>query len=351
MAGVDVEADMSGLFVGEEQASLFPDEDQTQGDGGTQMNATANMDGADGGEKKKRVIKNPQPKLNADRLMGPRGVHTIEELFKDWKPSGHGKEFEDLDVIMHKLNHWAHRLYPKLPFDDTLDIIANRLGNKKVVTTHVKKIRMGMLVNPVREEEVVDDRVEAAVEREVERYDGGEGEPEIDPFQQLTSRTAAPLSHSSPGPRSSRLTEEQLERMKRNKELAARKKKEREDARRKEEEEDELMRDLEEENRPDQDQDVLRRLHIDEEIDLDNDKETPRSSTGPSASTEPVTTRAEVDICPEVVHEASRSAAAAVEWSETSEVYCGPVYEEKGEKEKEKDKNVLTMDEMMDEME
>jgi len=31
MAGVDVEADMSGLFVGEEQASLFPDEDQTQG--------------------------------------------------------------------------------------------------------------------------------------------------------------------------------------------------------------------------------------------------------------------------------------------------------------------------------
>ena len=46
------------------------------------MNATANMDVADGGEKKKRVIKNPQPKLNADRLMGPRGVHTIEELFK-----------------------------------------------------------------------------------------------------------------------------------------------------------------------------------------------------------------------------------------------------------------------------
>lgn len=41
------------------------------------------------------------------------------------------------------------------------------------------------------------------------------------------------------------MTEEQLERMKRNKELAARKKKEREEARRKEEEEDELMRDLE----------------------------------------------------------------------------------------------------------
>ena len=43
------------------------------------------------------------------------------------------------------------------------------------------------------------------------------------------------------------------------------------------------------------------------------------------------------------------SAAAAVEWSESSELYCGPVDEEKGEKKK--DENVLTMDEIMDEME
>ena len=46
------------------------------------MNSTANMNVTDVGEKKKRVIKNPQPKLNAERLMGPRGIHTIEELFK-----------------------------------------------------------------------------------------------------------------------------------------------------------------------------------------------------------------------------------------------------------------------------
>ena len=40
-----------------------------------------------------------------------------------------------------------------------------------MVTTHVKKIRMGMLVNPVREEEreVVDGRDEEEEEREVER--------------------------------------------------------------------------------------------------------------------------------------------------------------------------------------
>ena len=31
MAGVDVEADMDGLFGGEEQASIFPEDDMTQG--------------------------------------------------------------------------------------------------------------------------------------------------------------------------------------------------------------------------------------------------------------------------------------------------------------------------------
>ena len=78
---------------------------------------------------------------------------------------GRGREFEDLDIVMKKMEHWAHRytissgttsgflcalfsflmcpycflcvvifffsrLYPKLPFDDTLDIIANRLGKQ-----------------------------------------------------------------------------------------------------------------------------------------------------------------------------------------------------------------------------
>ena len=53
---------------------------------GTEMNATANLEGA-GEEKKKRVIRNPQPKLNADRIMGPRGIQTLEQVFKVGEPS------------------------------------------------------------------------------------------------------------------------------------------------------------------------------------------------------------------------------------------------------------------------
>ena len=73
--------------------------------------------------------------------MGARGVHTLEELFADFKPHGKGHEFEDLDVVMKKMEHWAHRLFPKLPFNSVLDIIANRLGKRKVCTNilHVCK--------------------------------------------------------------------------------------------------------------------------------------------------------------------------------------------------------------------
>ena len=46
-------------------------------------------------------------------------------------PTGSGHEYSDLDEVMKKMEHWAHRLYPKLPFDDVTDRIAV-LGKKMV---------------------------------------------------------------------------------------------------------------------------------------------------------------------------------------------------------------------------
>ena len=57
--------------------------------------------------------------------MGPRGIQTIEDLFEGWECKGKGKEFDDLDSVMKKLEIWAHRLYPKLPFDNVIDVIAD----------------------------------------------------------------------------------------------------------------------------------------------------------------------------------------------------------------------------------
>jgi len=239
MASVDAEADMENLFAGDDvhqdggmdtTQTLTQEEEQQRAEGG------ANLDVTGAGEVKKRVIRNPQPKLNPERLMGPRGVQTIEDLFGDWESKGKGKEFDDLEVVMKRMEHWAHRLYPKLPFDSVLDVVANRLGKKKAIQTHVKKIRLGMVTETVhvgggevREEED---------EREVERY-GEEEQPDV--FGELLRRAGGedvPLPPVQRVGQTGGLTEEQRERIRRNKELAAQKKKEKQEREQREAEEE-----------------------------------------------------------------------------------------------------------------
>ena len=223
----------------------------------------ANLDMTGAADKKKRIIKNPQPKLNPDRLMGPRGIQTIEDMFENWESKGKGREFDDLDVIMTKLEHWAHRLYPKLPFDNVVDVVANRLGKKKAVQTHVKKIRLGMVTAPVH---VGGDGADSEEEREVARY--GEGDQEQpDVFQELLRRAGGgdeelpPVRTQPPAVTSSGLTEEQRERMRRMKEAAAERK--REKAEREQREAEEAQRRAEVERQFDEEEEMERELMAD----------------------------------------------------------------------------------------
>ena len=78
---------------------------------------------------KKKIIRNPMPKLNPDRILGPRGVTILSEVFQDFTPKGGDHVFEDLDRAMKKMEHWAHRMYPKLPFDNTMERVSV-LGKK-----------------------------------------------------------------------------------------------------------------------------------------------------------------------------------------------------------------------------
>ena len=222
----------------------------------------ANMDMTSAGDKKRRVIKNPQPKLNPDRLMGPRGIQTIEDLFENWESKGKGREFDDLDVIMTKLEHWAHRLYPKLPFDNVVDVVANRLGKKKAVQTHIKKIRLNMVTAPVH---VGGDAGDSEEEREVARY--GEGDQEQpDVFQELLRKAGGgdeelPPVVTQPPVTNSGLTEEQRERMRRMKEAAAEKKKEK--AEREQREAEEAQRRAEVERQFGEEEEMERELMAD----------------------------------------------------------------------------------------
>lgn len=94
----------------------------------------------------KRVNRNPQPKLDAERLKGPKGIHVVEKHFMDFKFRGKGNEKNDLNQLMKRLEYWSHRLFPKLEFDDFLTKLET-LGTKKPVQTHLTKIRLGMLVD------------------------------------------------------------------------------------------------------------------------------------------------------------------------------------------------------------
>ena len=256
MASVDAEAELDDLFAEEAQEagtqSLTQEEEEQRA--GNQSKVDLTGDG-----KKKRIIKNPQPKLNPERLMGDKGIQTVEGYFKDWQSKGKGREFDDLELVMKKLEHWAHRLYPKLPFDSVIDIVANRLGKKKAVQTHVKKIRLGMSTAPVRVgggEEVASDE-----EKEVERYGGTQEADQPDVFEELVKQSGSssanlpPVSVNqmrAPGG----LTEEQREKMRRNKEIAAKKRREKLE---REQKEAEAEHELSNEQREIADQDEIER--------------------------------------------------------------------------------------------
>ncbi|KAF3420179.1 hypothetical protein E2986_09446 [Frieseomelitta varia] len=93
---------------------------------------------------KKHIIRNPLPKLNTERLKGPKGIHTIEKYFEGFKFHGQGYEKLDLDRIMKRLEHWGHRLFPKLDFDDFLERL-EKLGTKKDLQVFIKKYRQDMI--------------------------------------------------------------------------------------------------------------------------------------------------------------------------------------------------------------
>ncbi|KAK7083558.1 hypothetical protein SK128_023962 [Halocaridina rubra] len=162
--------------------------------------------------KPKRVILNPMPKLDAVRIAGPRGIPVIQKCFKNVKFQGKGHEKEDLDILMMHLEHWAHRLFPKLPFKDIVEQM-EKLGNKKPVQVMMKKIRLDMFVE--NENEIKD---EDDVRRGTD-YDETP-EPVIDVFDELLGQTDFPTAPPASLLQTGGITDEQRERLERNKRLA-----------------------------------------------------------------------------------------------------------------------------------
>ncbi|XP_051755667.1 LOW QUALITY PROTEIN: TIMELESS-interacting protein [Ctenopharyngodon idella] len=149
---------------------------------------------------KRRTVKRPQPKLDANRLISEKGLPALRTLFDDVKFKSKGHETENLKLLMQKMENWAHRLYPKMQFEEFIDKVES-LGSKKEVQTCLKRIRLDM---PITHEDYVEEAEVQVLEESDPAGDGGFPE---DPFV-----------HSTPAPAS--LTEEQQRRIELNKQLA-----------------------------------------------------------------------------------------------------------------------------------
>ncbi|XP_066263123.1 TIMELESS-interacting protein [Euwallacea similis] len=153
--------------------------------------------------KPKRIVRNPQPKLNSETLKGPKGIAALSSYFDRVKFKGKGHEEQDLNAVMKTYEYWFHRLFPKFPFDTCMDRL-EKLGSKKEVQTHIKRIRFDMLVedNPIIDSSDEEANVEGFV-------DATQVVEQNIKFDQLVANSSVEL------------TAEQLEIMRLNKEKAA----------------------------------------------------------------------------------------------------------------------------------
>ncbi|NWU37719.1 TIPIN protein, partial [Hylia prasina] len=152
-----------------------------------------------------KAVKRPRPRLDAQRLISERGLPALRHMFDNVKFKGKGHEVrpEDLKTLIQHMEHWAHRLFPKLQFEDFIDRVES-LGSKKEVQTCLKRIRLDL---PILHEDF-------------KNNEEGEGESNV-------PAAAAEAAHCHRGEAEeltplpgAALTEEQQQRMERNRQLA-----------------------------------------------------------------------------------------------------------------------------------
>uniref|UniRef100_A0A8D0H715 TIMELESS-interacting protein n=1 Tax=Sphenodon punctatus TaxID=8508 RepID=A0A8D0H715_SPHPU len=154
----------------------------------------------------RKTVRRQIPKLDAQRLVSERGLTALRHIFDSAKFKGKGHEAEDLKTLVRHLEHWAHRLFPKLKFEDFVERI-EYLGNKKAVQTCLKQIRLDL---PILHEDFTSNEGVDGESNEV-----GLALEDLDPFPETKNKGEEFNSPSSPT-----LTEEQRQRIERNRQIA-----------------------------------------------------------------------------------------------------------------------------------
>ncbi|XP_065590169.1 TIMELESS-interacting protein [Cyrtonyx montezumae] len=181
-------------------ASPGRDDEWTQANGDPDGNQQS--EAKDSSAAARKAVKRSIPKLDAHRLVSERGLPALRHMFDNVKFKGKGHEAEDLKTLLRHMEHWAHRLFPKLQFDEFIDRVET-LGNKKEVQTCLKRIRLDL---PILHEDFPANEA------------GGGGSNGLDmATEDLHSFSGNVELDSLPG---TTLTEEQQQRIRRNRQLA-----------------------------------------------------------------------------------------------------------------------------------
>ncbi|KAF2897154.1 hypothetical protein ILUMI_09020 [Ignelater luminosus] len=198
-------------LVVERENEVEPTEQNVVFEGENNENEQPNLDQDEKKEDNKKETKvkrtrNPQPKLDVERLRGPRGIRMLDKVFEDVQFKGRGHEEEDLTVLLKNYEYWCHRMFPKFPFDDCLEKM-EKLGNKRYLQSFLKRIRLNMEDDEIVQEHLND---------EIVNRDDSDAENNV--FDNLLPpHTSQPNDSDSLS-----LTEEQLQRIAINREKAQR---------------------------------------------------------------------------------------------------------------------------------
>ncbi|XP_029430505.1 TIMELESS-interacting protein [Rhinatrema bivittatum] len=153
----------------------------------------------------RKAVKRSMPKLDAQRLISERGLPALRHMFEKTKFRGKGHEAEDLKTLIQHMEHWAHRLFPKLQFEDFMERLET-LGNKREVQTCLKQIRLDL---PLSHEDFIGNKGEGG--------SNGLDEPseDLELFSEIVQQDPPSLP-----PTGASLSEEQQQRIARNRQLA-----------------------------------------------------------------------------------------------------------------------------------
>ncbi|KAF9265431.1 Swi3-domain-containing protein [Marasmius fiardii PR-910] len=96
--------------------------------GGGQKTGTKDKTDKDGGKKERRK----PMRLDEARLLGPTGFPQLINDTKNFRVKGKGHEATDLNRLLQVYQFWAHRMYPKSQFNDTVERVEKLCRSRRM---------------------------------------------------------------------------------------------------------------------------------------------------------------------------------------------------------------------------